>query len=101
MDSLVFLAALCVGIAIMAWHLVNEARGSEGAIGLFALKGDENLADLKEDAADAGRYRIRPRLTPDNRAGLHPATPLKAYRPRETAKISRVDDRDSAAENEY
>lgn len=100
MDSLVYLAALGVGIAVMTWHLLNEGSGSEGAIGLFALRSDDRPADLTEDAAEAGRYHIRPRLTPDNRAGLNPSAPRKAYRARAAAKFSRGGDGGSAAVTE-
>ena len=48
MDTLVFISALAIGVALMAWYVVNEARGSDGAFGVFALKGDGAAADMKE-----------------------------------------------------
>lgn len=87
MENLVFIAALAVGGAVMAWYVVNEARGSDGAFGVFALKNGA-AADLKEDAAQAGRYRVRPRLTPERRAGLHAPAPRKAYRMKEAERPS-------------
>lgn len=87
MDSLVFIAALGVGIALVCWFVLNEARGFDGTIGLFALKSGE-AADLKREAAEAGRYRIRPRLAPDRRAGLHAPAPRKAYRMKEAGRPS-------------
>ena len=80
LDSLIFILALCVGIAVIAWYFLNEAKGSDGALGAFALKSDAVASDLKENAAEAGRYRVRPRLTPERRAGLHAAAPRQTYR---------------------
>ena len=47
MDSLVFIAALGVGIALVCWYVLNEARGIDGTIGLFALKSGEAAFDPK------------------------------------------------------
>ncbi len=88
MGSLVFIAALGVGVVVMVWYFVNEAHGAEGTLGLFALKEGEGLADLKEDAAEATRYRVRPRLTPERRTGLHAPASQKAYRLKEAPRPS-------------
>jgi len=80
LDSLIFILALCVGVAVIAWYFLNEAKGSDGALGALALRSDGAASDLKENAAEAGRYRIRTRLTPERRAGLHAAAPRQTYR---------------------
>jgi hypothetical protein len=88
MGGLVFIAALGVGVVVMVWYFVNEARGAGGTLGLFALRDGEGPADLKEDAAEAARYRVRPRLTPERRAGLHAPAAQKAYRLKEAPRPS-------------
>lgn len=88
MGNFVFIAALGVGVAAMVWYFINEARGSDGTFGLFALKEGEGPADLKETAAEAARYRVRPRLTPERRAGLHAPATQKAYRAKEAPRPS-------------
>ena len=94
MDTLIFIATIGVGIALMAWYVLNEARGLDGTLGVFGLKGGE-AAELKEEASQAGRYRVRPRLAPDRRAGLQAPAPRKAYRMKEA---ERPDYRGEAAE---
>lgn len=101
MGNLVFIAALGVGVVVMVWYFVNEARGAEGTLGPFALKDGEGLADPKEDAAEAARYRIRPRLRPERRAGLHPPAAQKAYRLKEAPRSSRRGENDPEADNDY
>ncbi|OGT59389.1 MAG: hypothetical protein A3E01_08605 [Gammaproteobacteria bacterium RIFCSPHIGHO2_12_FULL_63_22] len=97
MDTFVFIAALGLGVAVMAWFVLNEARGLDGTFGVFALKGGET-ADLKEEAAEAGRYRIRPRLAPVRRAGLQAPPTEKSYRMKEAARPSRREETDDAAD---
>lgn len=100
MGNFVFIAALGVGVAAMAWYFVNEARGTDGTFGLFALKEGDGPADLKEAAAEAARYRVRPRLTPERRAGLHAPTTQKAYRPKEALRSSYRSDSNPEADKD-
>lgn len=80
MDSLAFIAALGVGVAVIIWYLANEARGSQGDFGIFAVESRPSRAGADEADAEAARYRTRARLTPDRRAGLHTTDAEKAYR---------------------
>ena len=85
MGNLVFIAALAVGVAVMAWYFACEAAGSDGDRGLLALKsGQAGRPDASPIAAgdldDGGRYRLRERLAPGHRAGLRAAAPQRAYR---------------------
>ncbi len=100
MDTVVFIAAVGVGVAVIAWYFVNEARGSDGALGVFALKSGAS-ADLKEDAAEAGRYRVKPRLAPERRAGLQAPAPRKAYRAKEAERPVWRDETLTSADEDY
>ncbi len=80
MDGLVFIAALGVGIAVSAWYALNEARGADGGVGIFALRGEAGPAPEQTDAAAAVRYRARPRLAPGRRADPQNQTVVRRYR---------------------
>jgi len=101
MENIAYLVALGVGVALMAWYVANEARGSDGAAGFLAIGG---RAEYRADEPiEAARYRIRPRLTPDRRAGLQPVSPQSAYRMKAPERASyRIAGEDNAeADKEY
>ncbi len=100
MESIAYIVALSVGVALMAWYVANEARGTDGAAGFLAIGGDGEYRE--DDPTESARYRIRPRLTPDRRPSLRPGTPLRAYRMkapgRPSYRIMGDDEADAGAE---
>lgn len=98
MDSIAFLTVILVGVVLAAWFALNEERGSDGALGLLALRGaDAAGGDLSEEEETA-RYRRRTRLTPERRAGLKPAGAVSAYRARPAERPSYRADAEAADE---
>ena len=57
MESLEFLCILIVGIAVVSWYCLNEARNADGGLGILALKPGADAQPEKR----RGRYRIKPR----------------------------------------
>ena len=84
MDSLVFIATLGVGVAVIFWFVANEARSADASVGLFALKGEEAA---KETAEAGPRYRARARLAPGKRSAHAPGA-VRAYRVKRSEKPS-------------
>lgn len=85
MDTIAFFVALMVGVVLIAWYALNEARGEDGTAGLLAI----TAVATEEDEVAAGgdrRYRIRERLAPAKRAGLRSAETEAAYRMKSPAK---------------
>lgn len=84
MGSLVFITALTVGIAVMAWYFACEAAGSDGDSGLLALRAAPEGKPAAPHAIgggdDSSRYRARDRLSPGHRGGLRAAALQKSYR---------------------
>jgi hypothetical protein len=103
MDSLAFIATLGVGVAVMTWYFACEARGSDGGIGLFAIKNGPEPSNAGQLDDDLGRYRMKSRLTPDRRAGLRAPMPEKAYRAKADEKPAWRAEADGAleADKEY
>lgn len=99
MDGLVFIAALGVGIAVSAWYALNEARGADGGVGIFALRGEAGPAPGQIDDAAAVRYRARPRLAPGKRADAQPPTGVRRYRVKSAERPFRDDA--AQADTEY
>lgn len=97
MESIAYIVALCVGVALMAWYVANEARGTDGGSGFLAV-GDACERGADDKPFEPARYRIRQRLTPDRRAGLRPATAQKAYRLKASGRPSYRVTVDEAAE---
>lgn len=100
MDTLVFIVALGVGLAVVFWYVANEARGGGADFGLFALKGGGAAGEDVEEGGASGRYRPRRRLAPEKRGGLKPAGAAKAYRIKGKARTGWSDD-DAEADKEY
>ncbi len=88
MDTLAFIAALGVSIALMAWYFACEAAGSDGGLGWFAIRGGADQSGGDQAADNQGRYKMRPRLTPDKRAALHARSSEKAYRVKAPGKAA-------------
>ena len=78
MDSLEFLLIVAVFAAILWWYLANVRAGSDGLVGLLALKDDPQPAKTAKKKS----YRIKDR--PTRRASMRDSrmeAPPKTYRP--------------------
>ena len=97
MDTIEFLFALFVFVAISGWYCVNEAAKAGGVLGLLGLD-LEPPPLIKAETTSEGRYRARERVAPAGRGMLAPPSDKRAYRPkREESAIDRS--RRLAAEN--
>jgi len=85
MSGFIFIAALGVSIAVIGWYVANEAKGGDGAFGLFALK-DDTTAKTADPSAP--KYRKKKRATPARRGGSSPEKSEKAYRPKRAERAS-------------
>jgi hypothetical protein len=103
MESIAYIVALCVGVAVMAWYVANEARGADGTFGFLAIGGGAGDQDAGDEPLETSRYRIRPRLTPKRGAGSRSAAGQKAYRVKAPERLSyRInDDENAEADKEY
>ena len=80
MDSVVFIAALGVGILLAAWYFANEDQGAQGDAGILALTTDTPADDEMEGKA---RYKMKARTKPKTGAVLNPPPTAKSYRIKE------------------
>lgn len=99
MGFLTFIAALAVGITVMVWYFVNEAKGADGSVGLLALRGRAG-ADDGADAPEAARYRPRQRMTPARGGRLENAATGKTYRAKAPPRPDWAED-DLADDEDY
>lgn len=98
MDTIAFIIALGVGVAVVAWYAFNEAKGGAGALGILAIK-DDGEGEAGEAPADAVRYRARERARPAGRMSAGPAPPTKAYREK-PSRAARRGPADGSAETD-
>lgn len=99
MDTIAFTIALGVGVAVMAWFVLNEEKKGGGALGLFAIRAGDAA---RSDAASAGavRYRSRERLMPAQGARLRNPNAAKAYRVKSPGRPSYRSFPDGAARSD-
>lgn len=68
MDTAAFILTLCVILAVGYWYVENEAKASDGAHGLFAVRQAEKPRKVRvaryAAGEDAPRYRPREKSAP-------------------------------------